>query len=114
MSEDDPHIHVNAKVVGGDADVRNVLASTFGLVGDLPEQVTTGCGRRVPYAMTSSAPEKVTCLPCREHARDEHLRLAEWVEKMGRMPGSAIDFDQARLAARKHRDLAEKFSTERD
>ncbi|MFD0852209.1 hypothetical protein ACFQ07_08250, partial [Actinomadura adrarensis] len=73
MSRDDPHIHVQVDVVGGDAAVRDMLASTFGLAGDLPSVVTTGCGLVVPFAMTSSRPEKVTCLPCREHARDEHL-----------------------------------------
>jgi hypothetical protein len=109
MGGDDPHIHVESKVIHGDAAVRNMLASTFGLAGDLPSLVTTGCGLRVPYAMTSPRPENVTCLACREHARLVHLRLAEQVERLGAMPGSTIGFDQAKLAAARHRDLAERF-----
>lgn len=60
--------------------------------------------------MTSRCPDKVTCLACREHARLEHLRSAEQVERLGRMPGSAISAVQAKQAADWHRDLAEKFS----
>ncbi|MGX1907915.1 hypothetical protein ACWIID_03485 [Streptomyces phaeochromogenes] len=106
----DPHIHVEAKVALGDAAVRNVLASTFGLAGDLPSVVDTGCGLRVPYAMTSPRPGSVTCLACREHGRREHLRLAEMVERLGLMPGSTISGTQAKQAADWHRDLAERFS----
>ncbi|MFI5675499.1 hypothetical protein [Streptomyces cellulosae] len=110
MSRDDPHIHVESKAVHGRAAARTILASAFGLVGDLPSEVTTGCGLRVPYAMTSSQPEKVTCLACREHARVEHLRAAEAVEGMGRMPGSTISPLQATQAADRHRELAARFS----
>ena len=110
----DPHIHVEAKAVRADAAVRNVLASTFGLAGDLPSIVTTGCGIQIPYAMTSPHPENVTCLPCREHARHEHLRLAEQIERLGSMPGSTITPAQAKQAADGHRDLAERFADGRD
>jgi hypothetical protein len=65
---------------------------------------------RVPYAMTSPRPDKVTCLACREHARREHLRFAEEVERLGSMPGSTISSAQAKLAADRHRELAEKFA----
>ncbi|MEV2230984.1 hypothetical protein AB0H69_20720 [Streptomyces phaeochromogenes] len=106
----DPHIHVEAKVVRGDAAVRNVLASTFGLAGDLPSVVDSGCGLRVPYAMTSPRPDRVTCLACREHAGHEHLRLAEMVERLGLMPGSTISGTEAKQAAERHRDLAKRFS----
>lgn len=110
MSGNDPHIHVESKVVHGDAAVRDVMASTFGLAGDLPSLMTTGCGLRVPYAMTSTRPDRVTCLACREHARREHLRFAEEVERLSRMPGSAVSPAQGRLAADRHRDLARRFS----
>ncbi|WP_128378043.1 hypothetical protein [Streptomyces cavernae] len=110
MGGTDPHIHVESKVVNGGADVRNVLAATFGLAGDLPSVVTTGCGLRVPRAMTSARPERVTCLACREHARVEHLRFAEQVERLSSMPGSAIGAAQAKPAADRHRDLARRFS----
>jgi hypothetical protein len=110
MSANDPHIHVDAKAVDGRAAARNIMASTFGLVGDLPSVVTTGCELRVPCAMTSSRPENVTCLACREHARLEHLRFAKTVERLGLMPGSTISPVQAKQAAEGHRDLAERFS----
>ncbi|NYI04373.1 hypothetical protein [Allostreptomyces psammosilenae] len=110
MDGNDPHIHVDSKVLQSDAAVRNVLASTFGLVGDLPSHVTTGCGLRAPYAMTSPRPDRVTCLPCREHARREHLRFAEQVERLSGMPGSTVSPAQGKLAADRHRDLARRFS----
>ncbi|MFD9190049.1 hypothetical protein ACFWCA_17640 [Streptomyces phaeochromogenes] len=106
----DPHIHVEAKVGRGDAAVRNVLASTFGLAGDLPSVVDTGCGLRVPYAMTSPRPDRVTCLACREYAGREHLRLAEMLERLGLMPGSTVSDTEAKQAAERHRDLAKRFS----
>jgi hypothetical protein len=93
------------------ADVmsRDMIASTFGLVSDLPAVVTTGCGLRVPRAMTSPLPERVTCLPCREHAHRLHSSYAEQAERVGDTPGIGISREQARLAAAAHRDLAEKF-----
>ncbi|MGK5554444.1 hypothetical protein ACSNOI_22800 [Actinomadura kijaniata] len=110
MTDTDPHIHVDRKVAEAGAAVRDVIASTFGLAGDAPTVVTTGCGRRVPYAMTSPRPESVTCLACREHARREHLRLAGQVESLGRTPGTAVTGDQAAKAAERHRNLARRFS----
>ncbi|QOV33689.1 hypothetical protein IM697_26220 [Streptomyces ferrugineus] len=110
MDDADPHIHVERSVTRYDARARNLLAGTFGRVGDLPETVDTGCGLRVPYAMTSSRPESVTCLACREHARAQHLRLAEQIERLGSMPGAALTADQAGQVADHHRDLARRFS----
>ncbi|MEI5521003.1 hypothetical protein WB401_12410 [Streptomyces brasiliscabiei] len=46
MDGNDPHIHVETGVVHGDAAARNTPASAFGLAGDLPSRVTTGCGLR--------------------------------------------------------------------
>lgn len=106
----DPHIHVEQGVTRGDARVRNLLAGTFGLAGDLPETAVTGCGRRVPYAMTSARPESVTCLACREHGRTEHLRLAEQIERLGSMPGAVVTGAQAGQVAEHHRDLARRFA----
>lgn len=106
----DPHIHVDRGVTRDDARVRNLLAGTFGLVGDLPQTVATGCGLRVPYAMTSARPEGVTCLACREHARAEHMRLAEEIQRLGVMPGSVVTGAQAGRVAEHHRDLARRFA----
>lgn len=108
MDTHDGHIHVEAQ--GDTAAVRNVLAATFGLVGTLPAEVTTGCGLRVPRAATSRHPERVTCLPCREHARDRHRRLAERLDRLAGLPGPTADRARARRAADHHRDLARRFA----
>lgn len=110
MSETDPHIHVEQKVMQAGAAFRNVIVSSLELVPDAPSVVTTGCGLQVPYAMTSPRPESVTCLACREHAHREHLRFAEQVERLSRMPGAPVTGDQAAKAARWARDLAKRFS----
>ena len=110
MSSDDPHIHVEQKVVQGGSGMRNVLGSMFGRVPDAPAVVVTGCGQRVPYAMTSGRPESVTCLACRDHAHREYLRFAEQVENLSRMPGSTVTGEQAAAAVERLRDLAARFS----
>ncbi|GAA5039112.1 hypothetical protein HNP84_003487 [Thermocatellispora tengchongensis] len=110
MSQTDPHIHVEQKVMQAGAGFRNVIASSLGRAPDAPSVVTTGCGLQVPYAMTSHRPESVTCLPCREHAHREHLRFAEQVERLSRMPGAPVAGDQAVKAAQWARDRAKRFS----
>jgi hypothetical protein len=110
MDDSDPHIHVDKSAVQADAAARNLVASTFGLVAKLPNVVTTGCGVRVPRARTSKDPGQVTCLPCREHARDQHLSYAAQIERLAGMPGMNITEEQARQAAAKLRDLAERFA----
>lgn len=105
---DDPHVHVDARL-GSGAATRNVLASTFGLVGNLPTEVQTGCGRRSPLATTSPTPESVTCLPCREYAAEQHRRLADLVSDLGQSPGSPVEASDAARAAAHHRDLARRF-----
>jgi hypothetical protein len=105
----DPHIHVERQVVRAGADYRNLVASTFGAAPDTPAEVTTGCGVRVPYAMTSPRPEHVTCLPCREHAQREYLAFADQVEKLSGMPGSPVSAQDGTAAASRLRDLADRF-----
>ncbi len=105
-------MHVEVNLTRAGADVRNLLASTFGLVADLPAEVETGCGRRVAYAMTSPHPERVTCLACRLHASEQHRRFAEELETMFRMPGVLnIHAEDAAQAVTRHRDLARRFAT---
>lgn len=110
MSEADPHIHVDQKVIQASAGGRGATVAVLGLVPDAPSVVTTGCGLRVPYAMTSHRPESVTCLPCREHGHREHLRWAEQVERLSRGPGSPVSGGDAAKAAQWARDLAKRFS----
>lgn len=109
MSEPDPHVHVDVNL-HADAAVRTMMASTFGLASDLPSRVTTGCGLEVPYAMTSSRPESVTCLACREYAHQRYLRLADQAEKLGHTPGidPGIGAHAVRAVAR-YREIAASF-----
>jgi hypothetical protein len=109
VTERDPHIHVEVNL-HADAAMRNIMASTFHLAGDLPSVVTTGCGLQVPYAMTSPRPESVTCLACREYAHGQHLHLAEQVERLGRMPGATVSSERTVQAAKRHRDIARRFA----
>ncbi|GAA2756365.1 hypothetical protein [Actinopolymorpha rutila] len=109
MSEDDPHIHLDSKGIPVGANVRNMLAGTFGLAADAPQVVTTGCGRQVPYAMTSPRPESVTCLPCREYGRQQHLAFAEILEHRVRLEDGSLHTGGGR--AQQHRDLARRFGS---
>jgi hypothetical protein len=112
VSEADPHVHVERKVLEAGPATRNLISSMLGRAPDAPSVVVTGCGLRVPYAMTSHRPESVTCLACREHARAEYLRFAGQVELLGRgpMPGMDITAAQVAEAAGRARDLARRFS----
>jgi hypothetical protein len=94
-----PHIHVE-KNLNRAAAARAMLARTFGLVGDAPATVTTGCGLSVAYAMTSARPEKVTCLPCRDHAARWHLAAADDMRRLG--PGSESFTSRDLFAAAEH------------
>ncbi|MET7688570.1 hypothetical protein ABZT06_11420 [Streptomyces sp. NPDC005483] len=49
-------------------------------------------------------------MACREHARSEHPRFADEIERLGALPGSSVTPADARRAAERHRALAEKFS----
>lgn len=78
----DPHIHVEKTVTPGfgNAAMRDLIVRATGLAPSLPKTVGTGCGRRRPFAMTTLIPERVTCLPCREYAREAHRNAAETAE----------------------------------
>lgn len=106
----DPHIHVEQKVVQAGADIRNAMSSMLGGVPDAPSRVTTGCGQDVPYVMTSARPESVTCLPCREHAQREYVRLAGQVEHLSMLPGMNFTGEQAAKAAERLRNLAKRYT----
>jgi hypothetical protein len=109
--EDDPHIHVDKRVTQSSAAYRNMISSTFGRAIDSPSVVTTGCGLRVPYAMTSPHPERVTCLACCEHAQGEYLCLADQLERLSRGLGSMVVPERGAEAAQRLRDLARRFSS---
>ncbi|MFL6124694.1 hypothetical protein [Actinophytocola sp.] len=110
MGDTDPHIHVDRKVIEAGADYRDVVTSLLGVVPDRPSVVTAGCGQQVSYAMTSTRPESVTCLPCREHAHREYTRLATQFEHLGSMPGSTVvPAGEMAKAAAHLQDLARRF-----
>jgi len=74
--------------------MRTLITEAIGLAPDLPKTVGTGCGRRRPIAMTSTVPEKVTCLACREYAREQYLMWAAMADVAAQLaeaePQSAI------------------------
>ncbi len=74
----DPHVHAEKTPMPGfgHAATRELIIRATGLVPDLPKTVGTGCGVRRPLAMTSTVPEKITCLACRDWARAEYLTWA--------------------------------------
>jgi hypothetical protein len=116
----DPHVHVERDQLFTHADIRRVIVQATGLAVDAPKTVTTGCGKRRPYAMTSIVPERVTCLACREHARRHHLDQAETAESLMSIPGTDPIWATARVSpaglaseARKHRALAARFEVTR-
>ncbi|WP_309112740.1 hypothetical protein [Saccharothrix sp.] len=110
MGETDPHIHVEQKVLRAGPEFRNLISSMLGRVTDAPSVVTTGCGLRVPYAMTSHRPESVTCLACREHAHREFLRFADQVERLHPIPGTTIAGADVAEAVERLRDRAKRWS----
>ena len=100
------HIHVE-KNLNRNAAARGMLAATFGLIADSPTTVTTGCGLTVAYAMTSAQPEKVTCLPCRDHAVRWHRAAAA---DMGRLaPGEGFTSRDLHAVAMHHHEQARRF-----
>jgi hypothetical protein len=110
VSDTDPHIHVEQKVLQAGPALRNIVVSMLGRAPDAPSVVTTGCGIQVPYAMTSVQPESVTCLACREHAYREYMRFADQFERMSALPGSPFTADQVSEGVQRVRDLASRFS----
>jgi len=88
-----------------------MTAATFGIVGDIPARASTGCGLQVPYVMTSTRPDNVTCLACREFAQRRYLELAAYVEQVTRAPGTGIDLrERAARAAEEYLDIARRFA----
>ncbi len=120
----DPHVHVERTPFPGftHAAMRSLITEATGLAGDLPKTVTTGCGRRRPIAATSTVPERVTCLACRDYARAELLRQAETAESlltyfetepafMNRTATAAkVTPEQLAETAREHRATAARYA----
>ena len=80
----DPYIHVEKTPLPGFGHVatRTLITEATGLVPDLPKTVGTWCGVRRPIAMTSTIPETVTCLACREQVAEDYRMHAEDAEHL--------------------------------
>ncbi|GIJ46013.1 hypothetical protein Val02_28990 [Virgisporangium aliadipatigenens] len=108
------HTHVDADL-HSEVAVRNLTAATFGLVGSLPAQATTGCGIRVPYVETSTEPDSVTCPPCREYAHRRYLELADYVVRATDIPGTPPDLRARAARARtEYQELAGRYAAPRE
>jgi hypothetical protein len=105
----DPHVHAEAGIVDR-GRIRAVLTQVVGRAPVLATTVTTACRERRPVALTSVLPERVTCLACRESARESHLRAAGQLESMASLPAVGTDHRRwLRQRALEHRDLARRF-----
>jgi hypothetical protein len=119
----DPHVHAEKTPMPGfgHAATRALITQATGLVPDLPKTVGTGCGVRRPLAMTSTRPEAITCLPCRDWARDQYLTWAA----MARAAAELAEAEPRAAAAAKttpadlraeeqtYRELAARFEVTR-
>jgi hypothetical protein len=106
----DPHVHARSALTDP-GRIRAALTRALGRAPTLPATVTTACRQRRPLAMTSVLPERVTCLACRESAREAHLRAARALEALTSLPTtSAEHVEETRRRALEHRDLARRLS----
>jgi hypothetical protein len=61
--------------------------------------------------MTSTRPDTVTCLACREYAQRRYLELAEYVERLTHTPGTSADIRRrAGRANEQYLDIARRFA----
>lgn len=119
----DPHIHAEKAPIPGFGHVatKELIISATGFVPDLPKTVGTGCGLRRPLAMTSTRPEAITCLACRDWAREHYLMWAGMASAAAEIaevePRTAIRAkttpDDLRDEERIYRALAARFEVTR-
>jgi hypothetical protein len=115
----DPHIHAEKTPAPGFGHVamRLIITEATGFVPDLPKTVGTGCGLRRPLTMTSTVPEKITCLPCREWAAAQLLQWAQFsacLVPLTAEPGyQGPSADDLLDEERTYRDLAARFEVTR-
>lgn len=53
-----------------------------GKIPELPKKVWTGCNVRRPYECTSKNPKCVTCLACREYAKEFYEKWADGTQTL--------------------------------
>ena len=116
----DPYVHAEKTLLPGfgHRTIRTLLTDALGVTPDLPKTVGTGCGLRRPLASTSTIPEEITCLACRDWLRGECLfwadaaaRALELRQETAR-PGSPTA-DDLRAEERTYRALAARSEVAR-
>ena len=95
--------------------IRALLTDALGVVPDLPKTVSTGCGLRLRLPSTSTVPEQITCLPCREWLRGECLFWADAAARAIGIPaqGGSPTTEDLRAEERTYRALAARFEVTR-
>lgn len=117
----DPHIHAEKTLLPGFGHraIRALLTDAVGVAPDLPKTVGTGCRLRRLLASTSTVPEEITCLACREWLRGECLFWADTAASTigllsvrSEWPGSP-SAAELRAEERTYRQLAARFEVTR-
>lgn len=116
----DPYVHAEKTSLPGFGHqaIRALLTDALGVTPDLPKTVGTGCGLRRPLASTSTVPEEITCLACREWLRGECLFWADTAARALELsmaearPGSPTA-DDLRVEERTYRALAARSEVAR-
>jgi hypothetical protein len=117
----DPYVHAEKTSLPGFGHqaIRALITDALGVAPDLPKTVGTGCGVRRPLASTSTVPEEITCLPCREWLRGECLFWADTaaftIELLSVRSEWPVSPSAAELRAeeRTYRSLAARFEETR-
>lgn len=114
----DHHTHAPKDVILTHDVIGEVVTEVTGLTAPSPKSVATACGKRRPYARTSSAPMKVTCLECRKDAAEQHAAQATTCETAVKLLSSGetasdVDIDEIAAAVRRHRLLEDLFQAPR-
>ena len=116
----DPYVHAEKTLMPGFGHqvIRALITDAVSVVPDLPKTVGTGCGLRRPLASTSTVPEQITCLPCREWLRGECLFWADAAARAVSIPAQAAwagspTAAELRAEERTYRALAARFEVTR-
>jgi hypothetical protein len=113
----DPYVHAEKTSLPGFGHeaIRALLTDALGVVPDLPKTVSTGCGLRRPFPSTSTVPEEITCLACREWLRGECLFWADAAARAIGIPaqGGSPTTEDLRAEERTYRQLAARFEVTR-
>lgn len=116
----DPHVHAEKTSLPGFGHqaIRALITDAVGVAPDLPKTVRTGCGLRRPLGSTSTVPEQITCLPCRDWLRGECLFWADTAARAVSTSAQALwtgspTADELRAEERTYRALAARIGVTR-